>query len=254
MKVIEEKFRLDDLSGYIYFLNYDIIYGYPVEIYKIEEDGSKIPITILEYPDLPLSPNTISIDYDRNLLFLSDNFYEGDEFIIKYYTSGRENPFKITKDLYLETMKLIKKLNHRIVDGLYFYNLPHDNEYVVRLSRGSIIFNGLYMAVDEIIIDFKKIPLPTVMNKYVCHLIYISQDTISSYFDLQRYTLRNVDIISSYMYSDKKTAITEVNNKLFNDMDYDFDTVIIVGYILTTFTPDGRFEKWYMYRDSYRTF
>jgi len=250
MKHLTEKFQLDDISGYLYFLNYDVLYGFPVEVYKEDEDGEYIPLTVYEYPDLPLQPNSVSVDYNRNLLILSDNFTEGDKFIVKYYTNGRENPFKITKDIYVETLRLQKKLSHRIVDGLYFYNEEHDNQYIVRVSRGSIAFNGIFMVVDEIILDLRKYSLPTVVDKYVAHLVFISPETISSYFDLQRYTLRNLDVISSYMYSDKKTAISEVNRKLFSDMDYDYDTVIIVGYILTKLTLDGRFEKWFMY-DSY---
>jgi len=253
MKQIEEQFTLDDLSGYLYFLNYDIIYGYPIEIYQINEDGSLGNVNVVEFPDLPLTPNTVSVDYDRNLLYLSDTFVQGDRFLVKYYTSGRTNPFKLTKDIYIETLRVMKRLSHRIIDGLYFYQTEHDNQYIVRLARGSVSFNNVYLVVDEKILDFKKIPLPTVLDKYMCYLFYISQDTISSYFDLQSYTLRNVDMITSYMYSDKLNAISEVNSKLFGDMGYDPDNVIVIGYILAKLTEDGRFEKWFMYRPEYRT-
>lgn len=233
---MELQTEIVDVNKDYYFLNFDIYSENTVPVIKLlDANNNEVENLFVYYlPHIPQAYNEIVVDFERNLLMFHRNLI-GKRIKVEYVSSGMVNTYKFHTDWIQILSNITLFTKYRILDGMYFYKEPFDENYTYRISKGSFIYNNIMYHTPEKVFDIRNYANINTSNVYQGYRFLITDITIENYGDNQRKILNDFTVIVSEPFGNYKDCKNNLIDKTI--LTFGNKPILVICDVIITINP-----------------
>jgi len=248
------KLQIVEITSSIIFLKYVVDLGSIITVSEVD------PIThelIYNYERVntvtaAMRTDQFTVDEDLSAVVVS-LANKGKTIAITYYTDGTQNPYYASSNLNLFIEKVLSWTDNRICDGLYVYwnQYRPEDEYVKHIKPGSFIYDGNFYVYGGEDFNIRDYAPPTRIGYCRCYKMFINNEILESYVDMQVKLLTRIGIITS---SDMYAKFDEAKLDTMGTYDNMYQSQPLdICYMYVVLNEERDYDIWIEYPQGART-